>query len=253
MPSETATRACALGLLLSCSACAGDAEPNPGDPAGTGDDADAAVSDASAADAAADGSALLAVALAELPYARRVVAFTPGTQAGFGSARFPQVVLGPPRGNGTSSGSHDVLSLGVGGEITLDFGDKSIADGEGPDFVVFENAFWPSGIAADVFAEPAQVSVSEDGENWADFPCHPRAEGAPRYQGCAGVAPTLEYDPLEVVPLESARTGGDTFDLADVGAMSARFVRIRDLASRGEGTTAGFDLDAVGIIHVKLP
>ena len=32
----------------------------------------------------------------------------------------------------------------------------------------------------------------------------------------------------------------------------ARFVRIRDLSTRGEGTNAGFDLDAVGLVHYAI-
>jgi len=52
-------------------------------------------------------------------------------------------VLGPPRGK-PGAGSLHVLSLGVGGEIVLGFG-GSIVDGDGPDFVVFENAFFIDG------------------------------------------------------------------------------------------------------------
>ena len=49
------------------------------------------------------------------------------------------------------------------------------------------------------------------------------------------------------------RTGGDAFDLADVKVTRARFVRIRDLSSSGSGTSAGFDLDAAGLIHDVAP
>ena len=46
------------------------------------------------------------------PHAERVVSFTPGDAAGFGSDAMPGVVLGPPLGRGESAGSLDVLSLG---------------------------------------------------------------------------------------------------------------------------------------------
>jgi hypothetical protein len=215
-----------------------DAEVSP-------EDAGQARDDAGEADDAARP------ALEELPYARGVVSFTPGEYAGFGNAKLPDVVLGPPKGNGTGSGSFDVLSLGVGGEIVLSFGDKTIVDAEGPDFMVFENAFWPSGDSSKPFAEPAQVSVSDDGANWVAFPCAttPTTGEAP-YPGCAGVKPTLKYDAFTLLPLDPTLTGGDAFDLAALGLDRARFVRIVDQGTSGEGTTAGFDLDAVGIIHV---
>lgn len=186
---------------------------------------------------------------AALPYARAVVSFREGANAGFGRDKFPEVVLGPPRGLGTNAGSLDVLSLGVGGEVVLDFGARAIVDGEGPDFTVFENAFWPGGSARAVFAELGEVSVSDDLATWLTFPCSTQATTPGVYSGCAGWTPTLEFDPFSVLPLDPARTGGDSFDLRTVGAAGARYVRVRDLATTGQGQNAGFDLDAVGIIH----
>jgi len=186
---------------------------------------------------------------AELPYARALTRFTAGANAGFGANKLPEVVLGPPKGGGTGTGSLDVLSLGTGGEIVLDFGEGGIVDGPGPDFIVFENAFWPDGQAASVFAEPAEVSVSNDDLSWSTFVCNPFGAGMGRYPGCAGWTPTLQYDAFALVPLDPALTGGDAFDLAALSLSSARYVRVRDLATKGEGSTAGFDLDAVGVIH----
>jgi hypothetical protein len=190
-------------------------------------------------------------AVAALPYAREVISFERGDHAGFGADDFPEVVLGPPQGGGSSSGSFDVLALGRGGEIVLGFGDEVIVDEAGDDFVVFENAFWANGDPAQPYVEPAEVSVSEDGEDWRDFPCEERSSSTTGYVGCAGLAPTLAYDPLEIVPLDVEYTGGDAFDLEDVGLETARFVRIRDRSPlEAVGKAAGFDLDAVGIIHV---
>lgn len=187
-----------------------------------------------------------------LPYVRGVVSYTPGTAAGFGQDALPGVVLGPPVGYGTGRGSLDVVSLGAGGEIVLDFGPFDIIDGPGADFVVFENAFWPGGDAQAVFSELAEVAVSADGETWHTFPCA-SAGGADAgtFPGCAGWRPTLDYDPQRVVPLDPALSGGDPFDLADLmdGPARARFVRITDLSDSGEGQTAGFDLDAIGLVH----
>lgn len=184
-----------------------------------------------------------------LPYARGVVRFQEGSNAGFGQNGYPGVVLGPPRGKGTGAGGLDVLSLGVGGEIVLDFGSNVIADGEGADFIVFENPFWVGGLSSGVFAELGEVSVSNDLTNWLKFPCSLQPTQPGVYPGCAGWTPTLAYDPFVIVPLDPAKTGGDAFDLATISLQSARYVRVRDLSTSGQGETAGFDLDAVGVIH----
>ncbi|HVR19308.1 MAG TPA: hypothetical protein VMS65_06425 [Polyangiaceae bacterium] len=185
------------------------------------------------------------------PYAREVISFEPGEGAGFGEGDLPDVVLGPPDGRGELSGSLDVLSLGKGGSIVLGFGENAIVDSEGGDFVVFENAFWPGGDPALVFAEPGEVSVSADGSEWHTFACDAEGDGMGRFEGCAGWTPALEYDPNASVPLDPARTGGDAFDLADVGLASARFVRVTDVSNAGSAPSAGFDLDAVGVVHVE--
>jgi hypothetical protein len=221
-------------LVLACaffaSACGADpagGQQNPGGTGGTGGDQ------------------------SDLPYAREIVSFEPGEEAGFGEDDLPGVVLGPPDGHGELSGSLDVLSLGKGGNIVLGFVGLGIVDGEGPDLVVFENAFWPSGDPTLVFAEPGEVSVSEDGTEWHAFPCDAEGDGMGRFEGCAGWTPASEYDPNATVPLDPGVTGGDAFDLADVGVARARFVRITDVSNAGAEPSAGFDLDAVGIVNVE--
>ena len=72
-----------------------------------------------------------------------------------------------------------------------------------------------------------------------------------RFAGCAGWTPALEYDASAVVPLDPAVTGGDAFDLADVGLSHARFVRVTDVSNAGAEPSAGFDLDAVGVVHLE--
>jgi hypothetical protein len=184
----------------------------------------------------------------DLPYATRVVSFEPGEGAGYGQNKLPNVVLGPPRDVATGRGSLDVLSLGKGGSVVLGFDRFGIEDRDGPDLVVFENPFWPGGDPKAVFAEPGEVSVSEDGEVWLTFGCDAAGDGEGHYAGCAGVAPTLPYD-TEATPLDPSATGGDVFDLAEVGLKTAKFVRITDVSQSGAAPTAGFDLDAVGILN----
>ncbi len=186
------------------------------------------------------------------PYAESVELFQPGEAAGYNQAKLPDIVLGPPQGKGNSAGSLDVASLGAHGEIVLGFGAQVIIDGPGADLVIFENPFWPGGDASQVFAELAEVSVSDDAETWQTFPCDTAGDGNARFPGCAGFTPTLEYDAETLVPLDPDQTGGDAFDLADLGVKRARFVKIRDLATvEPAGMSGGFDLDAVGIVNVK--
>lgn len=187
----------------------------------------------------------------ELPYAASVESFSPGEGAGYGEDELPGVALGPPGPAGTTQPSLDVVSLGVEGEIVVGFGDRRIVDGEGADFVVFENAFYPGGAEEQVYQELGEVSVSADGENWSTFDCDVEAESSGRWPGCAGWRPTREYDPEEVDPLEPEKTGGDPFDLAEVGVEEARFVRVRGLSMRGAAPKTGFDFDAVGVVHAR--
>jgi hypothetical protein len=199
-------------------------------------------------DAATDPDATL-IALEDLPYAREIVAYEEGESAGFGQDAYPDIALGPPKGKGTGSGSLDTLSLGVGGSIVLGFGENDVIDGEGPDFIVFENAFIGGG---SLFMELGEVSVSEDGATWHTFPCDEEGTGDEQFPGCAGWTPTLRFDPQQVFPLDPALTGGDAFDLGELGLSRARYVRIQDLASRpGTANTGGFDLDAIGLIHYE--
>ncbi len=188
----------------------------------------------------------------DLPYARSVESFEPGDGAGFNQTKLPDIVLGPPGGLVKGGGSVDVVSLGAGGVIVLGFGDKAITDGPGPDLVVFENPFWPGGDPTQVYAELGEVSVSDDGVTWQTFPCDTAGDGQGHFSGCAGATPTLKYDPVALVPLDPARTGGDAFDLADLGLSRARFVKIHDLETlEPAGTSTGFDLDAVGLVNVE--
>lgn len=184
------------------------------------------------------------------PFGREIVSFSPGEGAGFGQDRLPTVVLGPPMGSGSGAGSLDVLSLGAGGEIVLDLG--AFYDGPGLDLVVFENPFWVSGDPSMPFAELGEVSVSTDAASWRSFDCDMEGDGAGRYPGCAGWTPTMRFDP-SMRPLDPVVTGGDAFDLAELGLRSARYVRIRDLSRLGGAPSAGFDLDGVGVVYPTLP
>jgi hypothetical protein len=183
-----------------------------------------------------------------------VVSFTPGRNAGFGQDRMPGVVFGPPVGTGDLFGSFDVVSLGDEGEIIVELG-RYIVDGPGPDFIVFENPFNIGSDPTNPFAEPGEVSVSEDGVKWTAFPCvgpfQCDVNGFP-YGMCAGWRPVYSNPDNGISPFDPASAGGDPFDLADIGVKRAKFIRIRDMNRVcGGAPTAGFDLDAISIINAE--
>jgi hypothetical protein len=181
-----------------------------------------------------------------------VVSFTPGRNAGFGQDRMPEVVYGPPVGTGDLFGSVDVVSFGDEGEIVVELG-HTIVDGPGPDFIVFENPFNIGGDPANPFAEPGEVSVSEDGKTWATFPCTGPFQCDRNdypYGSCAGWRPIYSNPDNGISPFDPEVAGGDPFDLADIGVKRAKFIRIRDMNRIcGPAPTAGFDLDAISIIN----
>lgn len=218
------------------------------------------------------------------PFPDRVADYFIGSGGGFGLDFFPDNVLGPPAGGEDSEHPQDspmhLFSLGNGGWITLEYVDSVIVDGPGPDFIVFENVFVPQSNPDMRFCETAVVAVSQDGDAFTTFTFrfHPRPDNrvgyADQYEGLAGVNPTLSNPANGIDPTDPARAGGDAFDLADVGLLWVRFIRIRDTGIPGTATQTldpsgnavddpgnagafldpatlkvGFDLDAVAAVH----
>lgn len=197
-----------------------------------------------------------------------VVQFTPTDCTGFGAASLPGIVEGPPVGGGTSQGSLDVVSLGSGGSIEVTFAPNAIIDGPGPDFIVFENPFWIGGNASEVYAEPGEISVSDDGKTWTPFPCNPTFDPgagdgtgtAPPYGACGGWGIVYSTPQNGISPFDPTKAGGNAYDLADIGVKHARFVKIVDRtdeacpeAGADKPNTNGFDLDAIAIVNAELP
>ncbi len=220
----------------------------------------------------------------------------------FRAVELPRIVIGAPRGTGMAWGSTDVVSLGAavnedsgatapyGGEIILEFTDNDVWNGPGADFTIFENVFYvcdSAGVPDPTtrFMEPAVVAVSQDGITWRQFPI----DFSPRYdpdsgslnlrhpycyhRGFAGVNPVMSNgnDPD---PTDPEASGGDSFDLEELGLDWIRYVRIQSTGSRwlwdndgdlvyhnetsGAATRSsdksGFDLDAVTAIWMmKVP
>lgn len=153
---------------------------------------------------------------------------------------FPSAIFGPPDANDTSS----VVSLGNGGWVILAFEGNAIVDGPGVDFTVFENPL-PQ------FKELATVAVSDDGVTWHEFPCTATNKG-PDYGFCAGVGIVNASRTNGIDPLDPSVSGGDPYDLADLGITKARYVRITDRVDL-DGSDGVFDLDAVAIVNAECP
>lgn len=185
------------------------------------------------------------------PFVTELVSWERGDAAGFGADRLPEIVLGPPSGGGEFAGSTDVLSLGIGGTITLGF-DVIAYDGAGPDLLVFENAFRVARQPR-TFAEPAAVALGFGGGAPASLAC--AAEAWP-HAGCAGVQPVLAgLHAPELDPTDPTAAGGDAFELAGVLPFADR-VSLTDAGlGAPEAQSSGFDLDAIALVHVlpELP
>ena len=187
----------------------------------------------------------------------------------------------PANGLGAAQGtSSDIVCLGRGGQITLTFS-QGISDGDGFDFAVFENAL------NDAFLELAWVEVSSDGihfvrfPNFSDTPDPVDAFGDVNpvqlygYAGKYRQGYGIPFDLAELMAVSnSIAAGGHNLTDEYVASFSAniayldpahiRYVRLIDVV--GDGTcldcegfaiydpyptagSAGFDLDAVGVIH----
>lgn len=151
------------------------------------------------------------------------------------------------------------VSLGEGGMALITF-DRPIINGQGKDFVVFENAFSP------VFLELAFVEVSSDGEHFFRFPAQTTSanstEGreATHYNNLAG-----KYE-------LGWGVGFDLDELAEdenLDKMNIRYVRLVDVVDAvstdvdgniiydgfnlAPSYSAGFDLAGIGVINGGTP
>lgn len=148
-------------------------------------------------------------AIGDAAFADRVVAFEEGNPAtAHRGYKNPATALGPPKGD------HDdeVVTLGCGGRLTLEFTDNVLVDQPGPDLHIFE-------VGPEV--ESMEIEISADGRTWIDL-------GAVKGQ------------PASV----------DIHDKAQPGT-EYRFVRITDLKSGCGSDYPGADIDAVGTISGK--
>ncbi len=185
-----------------------------------------------------------------------VYAFSPGEgqNNGQGQEYYPNNIFGPPdtiaKESVPAAAPEEILSIGLDGEIVVGFKSFIVVDGEGPDLTIFENAF-KNPVTGKIFAEPAKVAVSPDGETFFEFPYDLQT-----LEGCAGITPTYGKED----PFDPEVSGGDKFDLADIGLHSISAIKITDICRVvledsehpfHDPIITGFDLDAVVGLHLE--
>ncbi|NRB61615.1 MAG: DUF4465 domain-containing protein [Saprospiraceae bacterium] len=164
--------------------------------------------------------------------------------------------------------SSSSVSLGDGGVAEVSFAGP-LYDGPGPDFVIFENGF-PSGGA--YFLELAFVEVSSDGETFIRFP----ATSLTNTESQVGPFGLLRPEQLRNLAGQFPGQIGTAFDLSELVGMdginvdSVTHIRIIDVVGSVDPALAsfdrdgriindpfptpfpsgGFDLSAVGAIHI---
>lgn len=171
----------------------------------------------------------------------------------------PEKAIGAAKGTST-----DIVSLGRGGSIVLTF-EKPVTNGEGADFAVFENSL------TDKFLELGFVEVSSNGTDFVRFNQY--------YLGIEPVESYGEHDPSLIWGFAGKfKQGlGTQFDLNDlaeepevvdktVDLTNITHIRIVDVIGDGSEIdtlgnpiydpyptieSAGFDLDAVGVMNVN--
>lgn len=165
------------------------------------------------------------------------------SDSGFGYDEFPNILYGPP------VDVYDVVSFGTGGSLSIKLNGYLIVNGDGPDFTVFENPFTG-------WQECAEISVSEDGISYETFDCNQYDTGGV-FAGCAGVT-SVNYGLDEEDYLDPEVSGGDFFDLSDLGANApetVRYIKLTDVgrcsssSAKSASLPSGFDLDAIALLN----
>ncbi|MBP5495583.1 MAG: T9SS type A sorting domain-containing protein [Bacteroidales bacterium] len=169
-------------------------------------------------------------------------------------------------GPATMNNSMEAVSLGDGGSALLTF-ERPIRNGEGPDFVVFEND------NIGTFLELAFVEVSSDGEHFVRFPATSLTPTDEQVGSFGSVDPTF----INNLAGKFKIGYGTPFDLeeladsANIDLDSIVYVRVIDVIGTIDPqyatydafghivndpwptnfASSGFDLSGVGVIHQK--
>jgi T5SS/PEP-CTERM-associated repeat protein len=169
------------------------------------------------------------------PFAPRPLTLQPREETPFmlveaRDARFPRRLVENAIGEHelTFLGPPDNVAWGLGDQsVTYDFADVRIVDQEGPDFNVYERPR-----QHDEF-EHVDVLVSADGAQYASVKA---SEGA-----VVRIPGDEQY-----FSFSDARS----YDLRASGLSTVRFVRITGTEARAPALCGGFELDAIGAVHI---
>lgn len=222
------------------------------------------------------------------PHATRIIDFLPGN-GGVPGYDDPSAAIGEP--TRTTGGSFlpeavtlfqppwlpsEVVSLGIGGSITLAF-DHDVLDEPGNpygiDLLVFGNAFctdpsYPAAICGGMYSEGGRIEVSLDGVEWrtvpgvaadAAYPTVGWLDAGP-YDTTPGIDPTDFTRPVDpsvapvltgaghllILDMYDGSGGGAGVDLADVGLPAIRFIRISN-----DGSNFTPEIDAVADVAAR--
>lgn len=224
-------------------------------------------------------------------YATQVIAYQAGSNAASGYTD-PSTALGEPSRvtAGWPSGETDVtmfnaawetdqvVSIGAGGYLILGFDHQVDDDPNNPygiDLLVFGNAFfsdsdYPNGVAGGIYAEPAKISVSQDGSTWYDissvtadnlFPTQGYTDTSGPY-GNDGTNPSNFLKPVdpnidwqgktysELLALYDGSGGGTGVDISETGLEWIQYVKLW----QPEGDSWSAEIDAVAdVAPVPIP
>ena len=234
---------------------------------------------------------VLAVGAMASPYATQVIAYQAGSNAASGYTD-PSTALGEPSRvtAGWPSGETDVtmfnaawkpdqiVSIGAGGYLVLGFDHPVYDDPSNPygiDLLVFGNAFfsdsdYPNGVAGGIWAEPANISVSQDRQTWYDissvtadnlFPTQGYTDTSGPYANdgtnpsnfLKPVDPNIEWQGKtysELLALYDGSGGGTGVDISETGLEWIQYVKLW----QPEGDSWSAEIDGVAdVAPVPIP
>jgi len=227
------------------------------------------------------------------PWADKVRNYAPGVGAAPDYIADPTVALGAPErvtgevtpfgpfiGDVTMFnspfGTNEIISIGAGGSLELEFTDPIVDDPAHPfgvDLIVFGNAFFtddfamPGTVVAGIAADPALVELSQNGMDWfpvsmpadALFPTQGFVDAAPFGGDPSGTIATDFLKPIDpsltindflgldyaaALALYDGSGGGAPIDIAETGLASASFLRI----SLPSDASFNAEIDAVAAV-----
>ncbi len=219
-------------------------------------------------------------------YASRVISYTPGSNAVSGYTN-PGSALGEPARNIDEWGTNtdvtmfypawkpdQLVSIGAGGELILGFNKRIMNNPDNPygvDFIIFGNAFFTnsSGKAGGIFAEPATISISQDGTTWYDissvtadnlFPTQGYTDSSGTYVHDGSVPadflkpvdPSIKWKNktyTELLGLYKGSGGGTGVDMDETGLDWIQYIKLW----QAEDDDWSAEIDAVSAISVADP